>query len=104
MSSKPIEGTSRDGIIIGLVDAIITIAVVLNERLNSEAKRMRKSSVEWEWFSEDVQNALGDLGDNKALRELLFPRDERAMRIIRDAAARLDDLAPAAPPSRDAGE
>jgi len=86
---QTIECTSTDGITIGLIDAIITLAVVLNERLEKQAKRMKRSPDEYEWFSEDVRNALCDLAGNPAVKRLLFPRDEKAMAIIHEAARSL---------------
>ena len=83
-----IEAHSRDGITIGLVDAIITLANTLNERLAAEAKRLKSDpSDDHAWHSEPVRKALLDLAGNKALKRLLFPRDEKVMKILRDAAA-----------------
>ncbi len=69
-----IECTSRDGVTIGLVDALISIANVLTERLEAEAKRMKRSSVE---FSQEVQDALTDLRHHAALTGLIYHHDER---------------------------
>lgn len=94
----PIECSSHDGITIGLIDAMITLANTLNERLEREARRMkrRNNPIEWEWFSDDVQAALTDLAGNKAVQNLLHPYDENAMRIIREGA-RLIATKPATP-------
>ncbi len=72
-----------------MVDAIITMAVVLQERLKAEARRHKRSADEWSWHSQEVQDALQDLQHNEAVRSLLWPRDDVAMDIIHRAAAAL---------------
>lgn len=90
---KEVESDSWDGITIGLAESIITIARVLNKRMKLEARRMRRRSdlqiVEWEWFSQEVQDAMTDLRHNDALRDLFYPGDRMAMDIITSAAALL---------------
>lgn len=82
-----IEAKSRDGITIGLIDAILTLTHTLNERLAKEVKRLGKDpDDDHAWHSKEVQDALLDLAGNKALRQLLWPRDEAAMKIIHDSA------------------
>lgn len=84
--NETIECNSRDGVTIGMIDAIITMAIVLDQRLKHETKRLKRSKVEWAWHSQPVQDALHDLASNKVVRGLLFPRDDEAMKIINDAA------------------
>jgi hypothetical protein len=84
-----IDAASRDGITIGLVDSIITLANVLSLRLKAEARRLKRDPDEWAWHSQSVQDALCDLAGNETVRQLLFPRDDRAMDIISRAAALL---------------
>ncbi len=85
--TKVIDAKSRDGITIGLIDAIITLAHTLNERLALEGKRLENDpNDDHAWHSMAVQHALLDLAGNKALRQLLWPRDEKAMEIIHAAA------------------
>lgn len=86
MSETTIEAASRDGITIGLIDSIITIATVLRERLNAESRRLKRSSDEHAWHSQPVQDALHDLAANPTVRGLLWPRDDNAMEIIHRAA------------------
>jgi hypothetical protein len=85
-----IECTSRDGITIGLVDAMLSLARALNERLAAEAKRMKRSKIEWEWFSDEVQSALADLRHSQDMLNLFQPNDEVAMELIRRAAALIE--------------
>lgn len=80
------DAASRDGITIGLIDAMITLAHTLNDRLAREGKRMKRRS-DWEWHSEAVQSALSDLGYNSAILRLIRPGDEESMDLIRRAAA-----------------
>ena len=82
-----IDAASRDGVTIGLIDAMIAIAIALNLRLKSETRRLKRSDDEWAWHSKAVQDALSDLAHNVAVRNLLFPRDDEAMDIIQRAAA-----------------
>jgi hypothetical protein len=84
-----IDATSRDGITIGLVDSIITLAIILSQRLKAEARRLKRDPDEWAWHSQPVQDALTDLAGNKVVRQLLFPRDIPAIEIITRAAALL---------------
>jgi hypothetical protein len=74
-----IECKSRDGITIGLIDALITTAAVLHQRLLQDHRRGRKNS-------QPVIDALDDLRLNKNFRELVFPGGDEAMRIIDRAA------------------
>lgn len=84
---RSIDAAARDGITIGMIDAIISIANALDERLRAEAKRLRKDpDDDHAWHSEAVRNAMADLAANKALRHIMWPRDERTMRILRAAA------------------
>lgn len=84
---KPIDAKSRDGITIGLIDAMLAIVHTLNERLAAEVKRLGKDpDDDHAWHSVPVQDALLDLAGNKALRKLLWPRDEKAMDIIHRSA------------------
>lgn len=85
-TTMPIECRSRDGITIGLIDSLITIAVVLDHRLKSERRRFRRSADEWAYHSQAVQDALHDLADNPTVRGLLWPHDDKAMAIIHSAA------------------
>lgn len=68
---------SRDGITIGMIDAIITLSVALEQRLKQERRRFKRSSDEWAYHSQPVQDALHDLAGNKTVRNLLWPRDEK---------------------------
>ena len=81
------EAASRDGITIGMIDAIITLANALHERLMADSKRFKRS--EDRWFSEDIQDALSDLRHNMTINSLLYPRDESSMALINEAAERL---------------
>ncbi len=92
--SDPIDAKSRDGITIGMVDAILSLANALTERLAAEQRRHNRRRAhpkteddEWSWHSEPVREALSDLAGNKALKSLMYPRDERVMRILHEAAA-----------------
>lgn len=94
MTDEPIDAKSRDGITIGLIDAMIAMANTLNERLKNEQRRHNRLRAnpkteedEWAWHSEPVREALSDLAGNKAIHQLLYPRDERVMRILHEAAA-----------------
>lgn len=88
-TTEPIDAGSRDGITIGLIDAMITLAHTLNDRLQREGRRMKRRE-DWEWFSEPVQLALAELAGNKAILQLIRPDDETAMEIIRLAAALIE--------------
>lgn len=92
------ECKSWDGITIGLIDAIITIANVLNPRLQAEARKMKKlgekdTDLEWLWFSQEVQDAMSDLLLNESVQQLLYPRDEKMMDIIYKSAETLKKAA-----------
>jgi hypothetical protein len=80
------ECASPDGITIGLVDALITVARILHNRLQSEATKLKESDEEFAWFSPEVLEALADLRSNEAIRALMYPRDEVAMKLIHEAA------------------
>jgi hypothetical protein len=84
-AAATIDVATRDGITIGLIDGMITIANALNERLMREGRRMKRRS-DWKWFSDDVQAALADLAHNKAILQLIRPDDETAMDILHRAA------------------
>lgn len=78
-----VECKSRDGITIGLADAIMTLANVLLQRVLSENRRLKRDkSDEFAWHSQPVQDALHDLQMNKALRALIYPYDEESSKII----------------------
>ena len=84
--SRVNECNSKDGITIGLIDSIITQVNILAKRLKSEENRFKKSKNEFEYHSDEVLGALQDLKMNKSLKNLMYPYDEKAMRIIEAAA------------------
>lgn len=92
--SNPVDN-SEDGITIGLVDAIITVAATLSERLEAEVTRRRDiyggDADDRAYLSRDVQEALEDLAGNKTVRDLLWPRDDKCMDLIINAAKRLKE-------------
>ena len=84
--SRRIEHNSRDGITIGMIDAIISLATALNERLEKERERLDMSGRDFAWHTVPVQNALLDLKGNVEVQRLLFPRDEKAYEVLRGFA------------------
>ena len=85
---KPLDAKSPDGITIGLIDAMLTLAHTLNERLASELIERNRDPAEDDhaYYSMPVQRALRDLAGNPAIRRLLWPRDDATMKILHDAA------------------
>jgi hypothetical protein len=86
------ECSSHDGVTVGMIDAIITLANALHERIKVDLRRFNRNKnheKEPTYFSEAVQEAFSDLRHNKAVTSLLHPRDEVAMNIIHKAAASL---------------
>ena len=80
------ECKSHDGVTVGLIDSLMTIAQVLTLRLEEDKKRFDKSEEEFAWFSPEIQKALADLSANQDIRNLMYPRDEESCKIIHDAA------------------
>jgi hypothetical protein len=85
MTIRVIESESWNGITIGLIDAILSVAKMLNERIAAETKRLKLTDEEW--LSEEVQEALADLRHSADIKMLIAPENEKAMAIIREAAA-----------------
>lgn len=96
-SAEVIDSKSRDGITIGMVDAILTMATVLTQRLKSEYRRLDRVRSDprrddpWAYHSQAVQDALHDLESNETVRSLLWPRDDEAMAFIHESVKLLKD-------------
>ena len=93
---QQLEFKSRDGQTIGMIDAILTLAVALTDRLKNENKRFnrlrnlaRTTDEEFAYHSADVLAALQDLRLNEVVRNLIYPENAAAMEIIRAATASL---------------
>ena len=81
-----IECKSEIGTTIGLIDALITTARVLRQRLDFDAMITGKTGDE----HQPAREALKDLSDCHELRELIGLHDAAAMKIIHDAAALIE--------------
>lgn len=89
---KTIECTSKVGTTVALIDAIITLTRLLDERLEYDAMIIGSSRDKYQ----PIRNALHDLLTNSPYRKIIDGRDNDAMNIIHDAAAHLKNQAPRA--------
>jgi hypothetical protein len=72
---------------IEMIDALLTSGRLLRDRLHREYRRLKRlPDDEWEWLSDDVQEAISDLRHNDIFTDLLYPRDNAAMKLINEAA------------------
>lgn len=80
---------------IEMVDALLTHGRILRDRLQTEYRRLRRlPDDEWEWLSDEVQEAISDLRHNDVFTDLLYPRDNVAMELITRAAELLRSKPP----------
>lgn len=89
---KPTECKSNMGLVIGLVDALITIGDVLAPMLDLEAMRLGVKGDRWQ----PIRDALKDLNQSSGLMKILEDRDSNAMRLIHRAAELLEARQPPA--------
>lgn len=77
---------------IEMIDALLTHGRILRDRLHAEYRRLKRlPDDQWEWLSEDVQEAVTDLRHSDIFTDLLYPRDNIAMDLINRAAELMRD-------------
>jgi hypothetical protein len=83
---------------IGLIDALISISNVLAPRLDAIDDLMRLGEIGDKF--QPIRNALSDLCTSSNLRKIVDAGDGRAMAIIHEAAALVQNAAPKPHPAK----